>query len=208
MAKAPDSRRQPAALGLPRAATSKDAFAQLAGPHCGETRPARVTSRQPTQSGDCATTLRNSEKVPEAGCKVQHALQQSVVACLRGVCIRVRCASAVTQAKLRTGDWGPVPTRRLMYCPLSESRSLYRPKHAAPSLLLRLVRQLSLALVWTHQLVGYYPPARHRRRPTLVLSQRPWLATAAVSAPYRLSPYPVFVTGQVRADRRIVHARA
>jgi hypothetical protein len=93
-----------------------------------------------------------------------------------------------------------------MYCPLSESRSLYRPKHAAPSLLLRLARQVSLALVWTHQLVGYYPP-RHRRQPGLVRTQRPWLAAAA-AGPYGLSPYPVFVTGQVRGDRGVLHARA
>jgi hypothetical protein len=99
-----------------------------------------------------------------------------------------------------------------MYCPRSESRSLYRPKHAAPSLLLRLARQVSLALVWTQQLIGSYPPPRHRQRhrrqPALVLSQRPWLATAAVSAPYGLSPYPVFVAGQVRVDRGVLHARA
>jgi hypothetical protein len=95
-----------------------------------------------------------------------------------------------------------------MYCPLSESRSLYRPKHAAPSLLLRLARQVSMALVWAHQLVGYYPPPRHRRRPGLVRTQRPWLSTAAVAAPYGLSPYPVFVAGQVRGDRGVLHARA
>jgi hypothetical protein len=95
-----------------------------------------------------------------------------------------------------------------MYCPLSESRTLYRPKHAAPSLLLRLARQVSLALVWTHQLIGYYPPPRHRRQSGLVRVQRPWLATAAVAAPYRLSPYPVFVAGQVRGDRSVLHARA
>ncbi len=109
---------------------------------------------------------------------------------------------------MRTAIGGPVPRRRLMYCPLSESRSLYRPKHAAPSLLLRLARQLSLALVRAQQLVGYYPPPRHRRQPGLVLAQRPWLSTAAVAAPYGLSPYPVFVAGKVRADRSVLHARA
>jgi hypothetical protein len=95
-----------------------------------------------------------------------------------------------------------------MYCPLSESRSLYRPKHAAPSLLLRLARQVSLALVWAHQHLGYDPPARHRRQPGMVPAPRPWLSTVAVAAPYGLSPYPVFVAGQVRGDRGVLHARA
>jgi hypothetical protein len=93
-----------------------------------------------------------------------------------------------------------------MYCPRSESLSLYRPKHAAPSLLLRLARQVSMALAWTQQLTGYNPTPRHRRQPVLLLSQRPWLATPAVSAPYGLSPYPVFVAGQVRIDRGVLHA--
>ncbi len=95
-----------------------------------------------------------------------------------------------------------------MYCPLSESRSLYRPRHAAPSLLLRLARQMSLALVWVHQLVGYYPPPRHRRQSVMVRMQRRWLSTTAVAAPRGLSPYPVFVAGQVRVDRGVLHARA
>jgi hypothetical protein len=95
-----------------------------------------------------------------------------------------------------------------MYCPRSESRSLYRPKHAAPSLLVRLVRQVSLALAWLEQRIGYNSPPRHRRQPVLVLTQRPWLATVAVSAPYGLSPYPVFVASPVRIDRGVLHARA
>jgi hypothetical protein len=77
----------------------------------------------------------------------------------------------------------------LIYCPLSESRPFYRPRHAAPSILLRLERRLSLVLVRMHQLFGYYPP-RHSRRPAVVQPQWPRLANAAVAGQYAFIPYP------------------
>lgn len=59
-------------------------------------------------------------------------------------------------------------------------------------MLLRLVRQLTLVLVWAHPLVGYYPPPRHRRGPAALQQQWPRLGTVAVAAPRALSSYPVF----------------
>jgi hypothetical protein len=81
----------------------------------------------------------------------------------------------------------------LIYSSLSEARSFYRPRHAAPSLLLRLERRLSLVIVRAHQLVGYYPP-RHRRRPAIAQPQWPRLGNAAVAAPRGFGPYPVFAS--------------
>jgi hypothetical protein len=92
-----------------------------------------------------------------------------------------------------------------MYCSLSETRSTYRPRHAAPSVLLRFARQLTLALVSVHLIVGYYQPPRHRRRPVMVQTRRTRLG-AATDAGYGLSPYSAFVTSQVRGDRVALHA--
>jgi hypothetical protein len=98
----------------------------------------------------------------------------------------------------QTAIGGRVPRRRLLiYSQLSESRTFYRPRHAAPSLLLRLERRLSLILVRAHQLVGYYPPPRHRRRPAVIQPQWPRLGNAAVAASRGTGPYPAFVASPV-----------
>jgi hypothetical protein len=195
----PDATGAATAQGVRRASrpSGRGKPTQCGRPQCKRRSPATVPPH--------SETLR---KFRQAGCKVQHALQQSVVASLHRVCTWVGVPAPSPGRVSGPAIGGPVPRRRLMYCPRSESLSLYRPKHAAPSLLLRLARQVSLAVVWTQRLIGSYPPPRHRRQPALVLSQRPWLAAAAVSAPYRLSPHPVFVAGQVRIDRGVLHARA
>jgi hypothetical protein len=102
-----------------------------------------------------------------------------------------------------------VPRRRpLRYCPLSESRSLYRPRHAAPTLLLRLARQLIHGVIWTRQVVGYYPPPRHRRQPAVTWASRLGLGSTPVAAQRGLGGYPVFASGQVRGGRGVLQARA
>jgi hypothetical protein len=94
--------------------------------------------------------------------------------------------------------------RLLIYCPLGESRSFYRPRHAAPSLAIRFARRLSMTLVWVHRAIGYYyPPPRHRRVPALVQPPWPRLGTAYLAGQRRLnSYYPVFVAGQHRVAIR------
>jgi hypothetical protein len=93
--------------------------------------------------------------------------------------------------------------RLLLYRPLSESRPFYRPRHAAPSLLLRLALQLSLALSLARQVLGYYPPPRHRRRPALVQPQWPRLGTASLATSRGQRPYyPVFSAGPGRVAIR------
>ncbi len=89
--------------------------------------------------------------------------------------------------------------RLLIYCPRGETRLFYRPRHAAPSLAMRLVCWLSLALVSAHRALGYDDPARHRRTPARAQSQWPllgnaYLATSGIPNPY----YRVFVAGQGR----------
>jgi hypothetical protein len=89
----------------------------------------------------------------------------------------------------------------LIYSPLNESRPFYRPRHAAPSFLLRLERRLSLVLVRMHQLFGYYPP-RHRRRPAVLQPQWARFGYAVVAAPRRASPYPAFAGSPARVAVR------
>jgi hypothetical protein len=68
--------------------------------------------------------------------------------------------------------------------------------------MMRLAREVVLALVWLHQLVGYSSPPRHRLRPGMARAvQRRRLGTATVAAPRGLSPYPAFVAVQGRVQR-------
>src|SRR5262250_1044986 len=96
-------------------------------------------------------------KVREAACKVQDALQQSVAAVVRGV--RITCAGARPPDMQAGSIGGLVARRRLLGYPSPlDSDFWYRPKHAAPSLLIRIARRLSFALALA-EFSGYQRPA-------------------------------------------------
>jgi hypothetical protein len=62
--------------------------------------------------------------------------------------------------------------RLLVYGVLGESRSLYRPRHAAPTLLIRLIRRVGLALAHANYWYGLSAP-QTRSRGALVQPQWP-----------------------------------
>jgi len=65
--------------------------------------------------------------------------------------------------------------RLLVYGVLGESRSLYCPRHAAPTLLVRLLRRVSLGFAYAGRLPGLRASQAHRRR-TVVQPQWPRVA--------------------------------
>lgn len=92
--------------------------------------------------------------------------------------------------------------RRLsFYGVLGESRSFYRPRHAAPSLVYRVAHRISGALAMTPRQGYYYAAARHRRRPAALQPQWPRLCVAGdsyVALPRQLSPYPALAASPAR----------